>query len=162
MKAKPLYPDINQLTKLLVTSLKPELSKLLVSHDFASCLPTKLKEIPSKITRLFREIKELKKHVRDMEIEQHGDLKEILTKLDTFTSIISIQEKLKTLDSLLSLLQKVTDTLNRFATMVENAIVAASMNVPLAGKATASHAEGEKNTKDADTNLKDELVDLLG
>ncbi|GJZ93201.1 hypothetical protein Tco_0665266 [Tanacetum coccineum] len=56
---------------------------------------------------------------------------------------------------------QVTDTLNRFATMVENALVAASMNVPSAGKATASPAEGEKNTKDADTNLKDELVDLL-
>ncbi|GJY05290.1 hypothetical protein Tco_0371230 [Tanacetum coccineum] len=32
LKAKPSYPDINQLTELLVTSLKPELSKLLVSH----------------------------------------------------------------------------------------------------------------------------------
>nr|GEY03932.1 uncharacterized mitochondrial protein AtMg00810-like [Tanacetum cinerariifolium] len=30
------------------------------------------------------------------------------------------------------------------------------------GQATASPTEGEKNTKDADTNLKDELVDLLG
>ncbi|GKG61908.1 hypothetical protein Tco_0623625, partial [Tanacetum coccineum] len=35
VKAKPSYPDINQLTELLVTSLKPELSKLLASHDFA-------------------------------------------------------------------------------------------------------------------------------
>ncbi|GKA31891.1 hypothetical protein Tco_0718258 [Tanacetum coccineum] len=134
---------------------------------------------------------ELKKHVRDMEIELPGDLKEILTKLETFTSIIfslssqlaelkniqwelpaeflnlpsqvsSVQEKLKTLDSLPSLLHKVTDTLNRFATMVDNASGARSMNVPSSGKATASPAEGEKNTKYADTNLKDELVDLLG
>ncbi|GJZ52348.1 hypothetical protein Tco_0606863, partial [Tanacetum coccineum] len=89
MKAKPSYPNINQLTKLLVTSLKPKLSKLLASHDFASCLPTELKELPSKITRLFGEIKELKKHVRDMEIELPGDLKEIPTKLETFTSTIS-------------------------------------------------------------------------
>ncbi|GKA22572.1 hypothetical protein Tco_0708534 [Tanacetum coccineum] len=29
-------------------------------------------------------------------------------------------------------------------------------------QATASPAEGEKNTKDADTNLKDELINLLG
>ncbi|GJX57310.1 hypothetical protein Tco_0287207 [Tanacetum coccineum] len=162
MKAKPSYPDINQLTKLLVTSLKPKLSKLLASHDFASCLPTELKELPSKITGLSGEIKELKKHVRDMEIELPGDLKEIPTKLETFTSTISslssqvaelkniqwelpaeflnlpsqvssVQEKLKILDSLPSLLHKVTDTLNRGV-----------------------------NTKDADTNLKDELVDLLG
>nr|GEZ26542.1 hypothetical protein [Tanacetum cinerariifolium] len=45
--------------------------------------------------------------------------------------------------------------------MVENASGATSMNVPSPGKAAASPIEGEKNTKDADTNLKDELVDLL-
>ncbi|GKC32374.1 hypothetical protein Tco_1039668 [Tanacetum coccineum] len=190
-KSSQIQELIDQLTELLVTSLKHELSKLLASHDFASCLPTELKELPSKITGLSREIKELKKHVRDMEIELPGDLKEIPTKLETFTSIISslssqvaelkniewelpaeflnlpsqvtlVQEKLKTFDSLPSLLHKVTDTLNRFSTMVENASGATSMNVPLVGKATASLAEGEKNTKDADANLKDELVDLLG
>ncbi|GKD83795.1 hypothetical protein Tco_1350634, partial [Tanacetum coccineum] len=37
--------------------------------------------------------------------------------------------------------------------MVENASGATSMHVPSAGQATASPAEGEKNTKDADTNL---------
>ncbi|GJR08379.1 hypothetical protein Tco_0791031 [Tanacetum coccineum] len=146
MKAKPSYPYINQLTELL--------------------------------------IKELKNHVIDMEIELPGDLKEIPTKLDTFTSTISsissqvaelknirwelpieflnlpsqvssVQEKLKTLDSLPSLLHRVTNTLNRFSTMVENASAAASMNFPSVGKAVASPDEGEKNTKDANTNLKD-------
>ncbi|GJV82385.1 hypothetical protein Tco_1522283 [Tanacetum coccineum] len=57
LKARPSYPDINQVTELLVTSLKPELSKLLTSHDFASCLPTELKELPSKFTELSRDIK---------------------------------------------------------------------------------------------------------
>ncbi|GKF62623.1 hypothetical protein Tco_0182677, partial [Tanacetum coccineum] len=42
LKARPSYPDINQLTDLLVTSLKPEFSKFLALHDFASCLPTEL------------------------------------------------------------------------------------------------------------------------
>ncbi|GJY65965.1 hypothetical protein Tco_0468203 [Tanacetum coccineum] len=46
--------------------------------------------------------------------------------------------------------------------MMDNASGATSMNVPSAGQATASPAEGEKNTKDAGTNLKDELIDLLG
>ncbi|GJT98518.1 hypothetical protein Tco_1094036 [Tanacetum coccineum] len=46
--------------------------------------------------------------------------------------------------------------------MVDNASGATSMHVPSAGQATASPAEGEKNTKDAGTNLKDELIDLLG
>ncbi|GJS01109.1 hypothetical protein Tco_0317617 [Tanacetum coccineum] len=64
-------------------------------------------------------------------------------------------KKSSTLDSLPSLLHKVTDTLNRFATTVANASGATSMNVPSVGKTTASPAKGEKNTKD-------ELDDLLG
>ncbi|GJU50474.1 hypothetical protein Tco_1220029 [Tanacetum coccineum] len=136
LKARPYYPDINQLTNLLVTSLKFELSKLLASHDFASCLPNELKELPSKFTKLSEDIKELKKHVSDMEHELPGDLKEIPTKLENFNSTISsltsqvaelkniqwelptefqaipalvssVQKKLQTLDSLLSLLNKV-------------------------------------------------------
>ncbi|GKA21289.1 hypothetical protein Tco_0701278 [Tanacetum coccineum] len=155
-KSAQIQELMAQLTELLVISLKPDLSKLLASHDFTSCLPTKLKVLPLKITGLSGEIKELKKHVRDMKIEFPKDLKEILTKLETFTSTISIKFlQFKILDSLPSLFHKVTDTLNRFATMVENASGATSMNVPLAGKATASPAEGEKNTKDADTKLKD-------
>ncbi|GJT50184.1 retrovirus-related pol polyprotein from transposon TNT 1-94 [Tanacetum coccineum] len=106
IKAKPSYPDINQLTKILE-------------------LPAEYLNLPSQVSL--------------------------------------VQEKLKILDSLPSLLCKVTDTLNRFATMVENASGATSMNVPSAGKSTVSPAEGEKNTKDADTNLKDEgyLEDCL-
>nr|GEU69120.1 hypothetical protein [Tanacetum cinerariifolium] len=76
------------------------------------------------------------------------------------SQVSSLQKKLQTLDSLPSLLHNVIDTLNRFATMVANASGATSMNVPSAGRATASPAEGEKNIKDADT--KDELFDLLG
>nr|GEY97919.1 hypothetical protein [Tanacetum cinerariifolium] len=89
IKAKPSYPDINQLTKLLVTSLKRKLSKLLASHDFASCLPTELKELPSKIIGLYGEIKKLKQHIKEMKIELPGDLNEIPSKLKTFTSTIS-------------------------------------------------------------------------
>ncbi|GJY44172.1 hypothetical protein Tco_0432385 [Tanacetum coccineum] len=188
LMAQPSYPDINQLTELLVTSLKPELSKLLALHDFASCLPTELKELPSKITELFGEIKELKQHIKDMKIKLPGDLKEIYTKLETFTSTISsllsqvaelkniqwelsaefldlphlvslVQEKLKTLDSLPGLLNKVTNTLNRFATLVGNASGATTTGVPSADKASTSPVKGEN---DVDTNLKNELVDLLG
>ncbi|GKG41453.1 hypothetical protein Tco_0473204, partial [Tanacetum coccineum] len=48
LKARPYYLDINQLSDLLVTSLKPEHSKLLALHNFASCLPTDLQELPLK------------------------------------------------------------------------------------------------------------------
>nr|GEV63221.1 hypothetical protein [Tanacetum cinerariifolium] len=162
LNVKPSYPDINQFITLLVNSLKPKLSKLLASHDFASCLPTDLKELPSKIIGLSRENKELKQHIKYMEIELLRDLKVIPSKVETFTftiSNLSSQEKLKTLDSLPGLLKTVTNTLNRFATMVESASGATTTSVPSADKATASPAEGEK---DADTNLKNKLVDLLG
>ncbi|GKD13231.1 hypothetical protein Tco_1197638, partial [Tanacetum coccineum] len=127
--------------------------------------------LPSKITELSGEIKELKQHVRDMEIELPRDLvaelKNIQWKLQAEflnlpSQVSSVQEKLQTLDSLPSLLHKVTDTLNRFSTMVDNASGATSMHVPSAGQTTASPVEEEKNTKDAGTNLKDELIDLLG
>ncbi|GJY24616.1 hypothetical protein Tco_0398274 [Tanacetum coccineum] len=92
LKAMPSYPDVNQLTNLL-----------------------------------------LKQHVKDMEIELPGDVKEVPTKLDTFTSTISSltsQKQLKTLDSLPSLLNKVTETLNKFDTVVENASEATTKDVP--------------------------------
>ncbi|GKC41532.1 hypothetical protein Tco_1059254, partial [Tanacetum coccineum] len=51
--------------------------RLQASHDPTCCLPTELKELPSKITELSIDVKEIKKHVRDMDIERPGDLKEI-------------------------------------------------------------------------------------
>ncbi|GJU82182.1 hypothetical protein Tco_1284547 [Tanacetum coccineum] len=167
------------------------------SHDFASSIPSELKELPSKITTLAGDIEELKRHVQGMEIELSGDLNNIPTKLETFTSTVSslmsqvaelktfkwelpaefltlpsqispVQEKLQTLDTLPSLLNKVANTLTRFASIMGNAShTATSKGVPSAGPVTASLAEGEKNTnpatKDAETtNLHNELVDLLG
>ncbi|GJY44277.1 hypothetical protein Tco_0432490 [Tanacetum coccineum] len=129
------------------------------------------------------------KSAQIQELMAQGDLEEIPTKLETFTIssltsqvaklkniqwdllaefqdiptlVSSVQTKLKTLDSLPSLLSKVTQTLDRFTTVVDNASRATTKDVPSAGQATASPAEGDKNTKDAKTNLKDELVDLLG
>ncbi|GKC73840.1 hypothetical protein Tco_1119723 [Tanacetum coccineum] len=62
LKARPSYLNINQLTELLITSLKHELSKLLSSHDFASCLSTELKELSLKFTKLSGDIKKQMKH----------------------------------------------------------------------------------------------------
>nr|GEY67681.1 hypothetical protein [Tanacetum cinerariifolium] len=158
LKARPYYLDINQLIDLLVTSLKPELSNLLAFHNFASCLPTNMKELPSKFTELSREIKKLKKHVKDMEIELPEDLNEELpAEFQAIPALVSVvQKRRQTLDSFSSLLNKVTQTLDRFTTVVENASRTTTKDVSSAGQATASPAEGEKNTKDADTNLKDE------
>nr|GEV05997.1 hypothetical protein [Tanacetum cinerariifolium] len=94
LKARPPYPNINQLTKLLVAKLK----------NIQWELSTEFLDFPSQVS--------------------------------------SVQEKLKTLDSLPSLLNKVTNTLNRFATVLENASGATAKSVPSEGLATASHAEG--------------------
>ncbi|GJR23435.1 reverse transcriptase domain-containing protein [Tanacetum coccineum] len=142
LKDQPLHPNVNQLTELLVTSMKPELSKLLSSQDFSSSIPIELKELPSKITELSREVKELKKHVQELEIELPGDFQDIPKKL-------------------------VTVTLSRFASIVEHASqMAKNKSVPSADQTSASPTEREKKTnpatKDAETtNLKDELIDLM-
>nr|GEZ35840.1 hypothetical protein [Tanacetum cinerariifolium] len=79
-----------------------------------------------------------------------------------------VQAKLQTLDTLISLLNKVPSTLTRFSSIMENASHKVKGKcVPSAGPSTASPAEGEKNTnpstKDAKTtNRHNELVDLLG
>ncbi|GKD98932.1 hypothetical protein Tco_1382829 [Tanacetum coccineum] len=154
-----------QLTELLVTSLKPELSKLLASHDFASCLPTELKELPLNINGLSGDVQELKKHVRNMEIEIPRDLKEILTKLETFTSTISsLTSQVVELNNIQWELPTEFLDLPRFATIMKNASGPTGKIVPSAGKAGASPAEGEKKTYPAtkEANLKNDLVDLMG
>nr|GEV42841.1 hypothetical protein [Tanacetum cinerariifolium] len=162
LKAKPSYLDINHLTKLLVTSLKPKLSKILASHDFASSIPSELKELPSKITTLAGEIQELKRHVQTLKWELPVEF------LDLPSQNSSVQAKLQTLDTLPSLLNKVANTLTRFSRIIENAShTATCKGIPSAGPTTASPAEGENNTnpatKDAETiNLHNELVNLLG
>nr|GEX38954.1 reverse transcriptase domain-containing protein [Tanacetum cinerariifolium] len=170
-----------------VTKLSEEIKELkqyikdmeIELHGDLKEIPSKLETFTSTISNLssqvaelkniqweLPEIKELKQYIKDMEIELHGDLKEIPSKLETFTSTISnlssqvaelkniqwelpgefldlphlassIQEKLKTLDSLPGLLKTVTNTLNRFATLVKNASGATTTGVPSADKATS-------------------------
>ncbi|GJT20088.1 retrovirus-related pol polyprotein from transposon TNT 1-94 [Tanacetum coccineum] len=72
------------LTKLLVKSLKLELSKLLTSHDFSNSIPTELKDLFSKFNDISREIRGLKQYVEGLEIEIPGDLKALLGKLEDF------------------------------------------------------------------------------
>ncbi|GKB34396.1 hypothetical protein Tco_0879338, partial [Tanacetum coccineum] len=61
------------------------------------------------------------------------------------SQIISVQEKLKILDALLILLNKVTDTLIRFSTIVENASPKdTDKSVPSASEANPSPAEGRR------------------
>ncbi|GJT24260.1 hypothetical protein Tco_0894197 [Tanacetum coccineum] len=158
LKAQFVFPNINQLIEHLVSSMKPKFSKLLSSHDFRSSIPTKLKELLIKITALFREVNELKKHIQEFEIELPEVFNEIPQKLETFSFTVS-NLTTQTLEALPSLLNKVTNTLNRFASILN----AHNKGVPSASKSTASPVEGEKNTNPVieDVELAN-LIDLMG
>ncbi|GJT40066.1 retrovirus-related pol polyprotein from transposon TNT 1-94 [Tanacetum coccineum] len=159
-------PSPTLLTEHLVSSMKLKFSKLLSSHDFRSSIPTELKELPNKITALSREVNELKKHIQEFEIKlpEVAELKKHMWELPKeFLAlpgqISLIQNHVKTLEALLGLSNNVTDTLNMFASILN----AHNKGVPLAGKSTASPAEGEKNTNPVieDVRLAN-LIDLMG
>ncbi|GJV19533.1 hypothetical protein Tco_1368553 [Tanacetum coccineum] len=125
--AQPSYPDVEQLTKLLVTSLKPELIKLLTDHDFSASLPKEIKELPTKFCEICGEIKDLKKCI----IERNK------LKLEVPTGLLALQGQ-------------VTEALNMFATSIAPASQTTGVtSVPLVGQAGTYPAEGEENIKQA-------------
>ncbi|GJW94664.1 hypothetical protein Tco_0174336 [Tanacetum coccineum] len=135
LKAQPSFSNMGQLNELLVKSLQTEFLKILSAHNFSSSLITELKDLPSKFNELTEEVKGFKKQVHELEIELPGDLKEIPTKLKDFTKTVTIetiQAKLKTLDALPSLLNKVTNALNQFAQAITSKKIE-DASVPLAG-----------------------------
>nr|GEW79743.1 hypothetical protein [Tanacetum cinerariifolium] len=131
-----------------------------------SSLPTELKELASMFNELTDEVKALKTQVHGLEIKVPGDLKDLPTNLEEFTTTVtsltsqvaelktlqwklptefllvpnlfaSVQAKLKTLDALPSLLLKVTQSLNMFATFLHSAISkAGDQRAPSAGQAS--------------------------
>ncbi|GKD99730.1 hypothetical protein Tco_1387714 [Tanacetum coccineum] len=125
--------DMKTLMLPLMMNLKTLQSKKKAEAEVAFLKAQPLYPSVNHLTELL-----LKKHVQDMEIELPGDLKDIPNKLETCTSIVS------------SLTSQVIDTLNRFATIMENASPKATYkSVPLAGQADASPAKGEKNINQA-------------
>ncbi|GJX16373.1 hypothetical protein Tco_0217205 [Tanacetum coccineum] len=153
LKAQPSFPNVGQLNELM------------------------LKDLSSKFNELTEEVKGLKKQVHELEIELPGDLKEIPSKLEDFTKTVTsltsqvaelktlhwelpaeflsvpsqvemVQAKLKTLETLLSLLNKDTNALNQF----DQAIVSKKTrdtSVHSAGQDGTQTVEGEKNTNQA-------------
>ncbi|GKC86012.1 hypothetical protein Tco_1141729, partial [Tanacetum coccineum] len=137
LKARPSYPDINQLTKLLGMEIE-------LPGNF-KYLPTKLETFTSTISSITSQVAKPKTLQWELPAEF----------LALPSQISLVQVKLHTLDTLPSLLNKVANTLTRFASIMENASPKAkSKGVPSAGQATASPAKGETNinpaTKDAE------------
>ncbi|GJU05271.1 hypothetical protein Tco_1121701 [Tanacetum coccineum] len=130
LKAQTSFPNMEQLNKLLVKSLKSEFSMILSTYDFSSSLPTELKDLPSKFNDLTEEW-ELPSEFLVMP-----------------SQVKMVQAKLKTLDTLPSLLNKVTNALNHFAQAITSKKTRGD-SVPSAGQAGTQPAEGEKNTNHA-------------
>ncbi|GKB50125.1 hypothetical protein Tco_0900878 [Tanacetum coccineum] len=142
LASHPPSPKLVQLQEL-----KDQLSNLLASHDFASSIPSELKELPSEITTLSGEIQEQERHVAELKTLKWELSAEFLA---LPSQILSVQAKLHTLDTLPSLLNKVADTLTRFPNIMKNAsYTAKSKGIPLVGPATDSPAEVGKNTNPA-------------
>ncbi|GJR15367.1 hypothetical protein Tco_0798019 [Tanacetum coccineum] len=117
LKSQPSFSNVEQLNELLVKSLQTEFSKILSSRNFSSSLPTKLKDLPSKINELTEEIKGLKTQVHKLEIELPKELKEIPTKLEDFiktaTSLKSQVAELKTLQRAEKIAEAKKENLNQ-------------------------------------------------
>nr|GFB06000.1 hypothetical protein [Tanacetum cinerariifolium] len=147
-----------------------DLSKFLKDTRYAFFTPDSSHDDPIIVTDESEEEEDEDTHVTSHNMPKDTSVAELKTIqwelpldfLDFLSHVSLFREKLKDLDSLPSLLNKVNETLNMFATVVETTSGATTMDVPSAGQATASPAKGDKNTKDAETNLKDELVYLLG
>ncbi|GKD18783.1 hypothetical protein Tco_1207941 [Tanacetum coccineum] len=122
VKAQSSFLNVEQLTELLVTSLKPKLLKLLTNHDLSASIPTELKELPSKVDDIFGELK---------------DLRNLTTQV---SELRTLQWELPA-DFLVVL---------GFAQAIEYAShKAGDQSVPLAGQVSTQPAEGEKNTRQA-------------
>ncbi|GJU05272.1 hypothetical protein Tco_1121702 [Tanacetum coccineum] len=129
LKAQTSFPNMEQLNKLLVKSLKSEFSMILSTYDFSSSLPTKLKDIPSKFNDLTEE----------WELPSEF--------LVVPSQVKMVQAKLKTLDALPSLLNKVTNALNHFAQAITTTPQMQSP-FPQSPPKGSSQTEGEHIKKD--------------
>ncbi|GKC64617.1 hypothetical protein Tco_1097215 [Tanacetum coccineum] len=79
----PLSPSIKDVVETKATLIKAQPSYPIVEQL------TKLLELPTKVTKICGEIKELKRYVQGLEIELPGDLKEIPTKPKEFQPAVS-------------------------------------------------------------------------
>ncbi|GJX78833.1 hypothetical protein Tco_0326982 [Tanacetum coccineum] len=109
-------------------------------------LPTELKDLPSKFNDITEEtVTSLTSKVAELKTLQW----ELPAEFFVVTSQVKmIQAKLKTLDALPSILNKVTNALNQFAQAITSKKTRGD-SVPSAGQAGTQPTEGEKNTYQA-------------
>ncbi|GJV26979.1 putative RNA-directed DNA polymerase [Tanacetum coccineum] len=141
LKAQPSFPNVQYLTELMVNALKTELAKLLTVPSYLKTLPDKLEEFETSILTLTTKVASL----GDFRLEIPAGLLALLGKV---SSIHAHLIKLKVLDALPSLLDKVDAAMHMFAKAIDSTSQKAGDNsVPSAGQANTHPTEGEKNTR---------------
>ncbi|GJU98463.1 hypothetical protein Tco_1327734 [Tanacetum coccineum] len=109
---------------------------------------SQIQELTNQFNELTEEVKGLKKQAHELEIELLGDLKEIPSKLEDFTKIVtSLTSQVAEL-KILHLLNKVTDALNQFTQAIASQKTKDG-SIPSVGQAGTQPAKGEKNTNQA-------------
>ncbi|GJV08241.1 hypothetical protein Tco_1345897 [Tanacetum coccineum] len=106
MKALPSYLNVQQLTELLVNSLKPEFVKLIKAHDFSSFIPTELKDLPRKFKAMNGTLALTTKvdNLEGSKLEIQVDLVALHGQVSSISSQLA---KLKVLDAISTILYKV-------------------------------------------------------
>ncbi|GJW55011.1 hypothetical protein Tco_0099096 [Tanacetum coccineum] len=168
LTAQPSFLNVQQLTELQVNALKHELTHLLTNHDFSASIPTELKELSSKVTKISRAVGDLKQYMEKLEIEVLENFKlDILAGLLALPRHVSLinahLSKLKVLDALPRLLNKVAKAMDRFATATELASKKAGdqgENVQDKGKKAMSHEEVAKEDSDSDFDAEIRLTGI--
>nr|GEW74228.1 hypothetical protein [Tanacetum cinerariifolium] len=127
------------------TNAKTEDTSVLKSSS-PSSLPTELKDLPSKFNKLTEEtVTSITSQVAELKTLQWELPPEFLY---VPSQVEMVQAKLKSLDALPSLLNKVTNALNQFAQPIASNKTR-DTNVPSAGQAGTQLADGEKNINQA-------------
>nr|GFC44356.1 hypothetical protein [Tanacetum cinerariifolium] len=142
LKAQLSFPNVKQLTELMVQSLKPKISKLLTNHDFSAFILTELKKLPSK----FSDIRGLLPHARGLGFKpRRGGFPSGAKKEWGLSPKVKVQVL-----HIAQLDVTATKALNRFAIAIASTSqTTGDTSVPSAGQASTHPAKGEKNTKQA-------------
>ncbi|GJS88344.1 hypothetical protein Tco_0770980 [Tanacetum coccineum] len=86
-KAQPSFPNVEELNKLLVKSLKTKLSNILSTHDFSSSILTELKNLPSKFNKLTEEVTSVQVKLKTLDALP-GLLSHVTKALNKFSQVL--------------------------------------------------------------------------
>ncbi|GKA11474.1 hypothetical protein Tco_0691020 [Tanacetum coccineum] len=135
LKAQPSYPNIHQLIEIMVTSLKTELGTLIKGQDLSALIPAKLKVLLNKMDEVTK--------VEKLEGFKLTLLVDLTALPGTLTNVSSQVAKLKVLDAIPDIMNKVVASLDKFVDAISSASNRARpSSFPLIGQVVTPPAKG--------------------